>query len=639
MSDAQLLAGFEACARRLAEERNRHDYVPLHVAICHPEGPGASILQEDGLFVPLLNHADYTPRVTVSTYPPDAFAVAFYISRDCGFIPTERVNGLIRRVEGVVGEIQNLCRQLPTRVREALRLPEGRDWWRTMYHLAWHFDRPFLASHRVRLLAWQGEGAMHTDETCIQQYGIGDRGDVLPGLIFGTLKHDALTASEAAVGVLIDAIRGSAPLPGTASGEVGRVFARLRAQFLQAAEGEESLPGGMDTTVKLLRFSDSFTTPPATEWAAVESGGCLEKWWRLARINADQEFCQVRGPATRYYETLATEAGNALPAGVPDCPALFDDQRTFPNGFVARIAGPTPILSPGPAERWLRFVFSTLKHCRPEELQIRWGTEAGPTSYGMATLKRNFCAASALAIELAGLAPAASLADLEAASQQDFHNGMATLDTIGVGPGQVVQVTGLSCKVVPGSTPTPCPDASPPLPPPFLGAAERAIRRVNKLPPGTTIHWVGHEGGARSSCLCPEYRDAPFAAPFDQERWVCVAPCPAPAADNPEVVPVVPVNHLVSVPDAPSPAADLPPLDSAETAILQKLGRAHPKLLKNVEIEVATSLSKQTVGRAVVALIDRELATRPKGERKGTTLTPEGLAVLDRLRNSSTDHP
>ncbi len=742
MSDAQLLAGFEACVRRLIEERNRSDYIPLNVAICRPEGRGGGIFQ-DGLFVPLLGHADYIPRLTCSTVPPDSYVVAFSIPRDRGFIGADRVNVLIRQTAAIVEELEALCERLTARVQQALCLSGIRGWWRTLFHLAWHFDRPFLSSHRDRLLTSDNHPTIRVDETCIQESGCGGQRDVLPGLIFGTLRHDASAATEAAVGVLLDAIRGDLPpAPGPTSGDVGRMFAQLREQFLRTAEFEDNLPGP-DTTVKLLRFSDSFTTPPATEWADLQLGGQVESMWRLARINADQEFCQVRGPATQQINEWAAEAGNALPAGIPDGPTLFDEDRLLPNGVLARFSGPTPILSPGPVQRWLRFVFSTLNRLRPDELQIRWGTPVGATSYGLATLKQNIFAASALAIELANLLPAepgwtvfththrpdgpsdssvvatpedqgengsattpstsrqltatdrvrvnlhlervlafvpepipcgpdsatrtsewcenlrvpagdihavthawreefahlaghieaacggwqelptgtddmsclavellnrsfrvsaafwvfrrhrlsgtvpqaereeaarwntedglwvaeqllnllyatsedferfkaairnvvgrvltasspledrrgvrhVSLAEFQSALQQQLHHGMATLDTIQVGvePGQVVQVTGLSCKVVRGSTPTACPDANPVLPPSLLDAAERAIRQLCPLPPGTTIHWVGHETGVRSRCRCVEYRDAPFAAPFDQPRWAPVS--------------------------------------------------------------------------------------------------------------------
>ena len=405
MSDAQLQQGFEACVRRLVEERTRPDSGPLHVAICRPEGRGGSIFHPD-LFSPLLGHNDYVPRVTCSTTPPDAYAVAYYTPRDRGFLRDERVNTLVRQAESIAEELQHLCGQLPARVMDAARLPESRDWWRTLFHLAWHFDRPFLNSNRARLLTSDGRTAMRVDETFVQQNGLGGQRDIRPGMIYGTLTHDATTASEAAVGVLLDMLRDQPASPRLVGEGVARAFARLRDRFLQGSKLHEHMPGGDDTAVKLLRYTNSFTTPPATEWAALKFGGVDASLWQLARIDADQEYCQVRGPATRQFNEWAAEAARALPAGIPAEATLFDGELRLPNGAAVLAGGPTPILSPGDVQRWLRFVFSTVRRLRPSELQITWGTAAGPTSYGMATLKQNIFAASALAIELAGLLPA-----------------------------------------------------------------------------------------------------------------------------------------------------------------------------------------------------------------------------------------
>jgi hypothetical protein len=105
--------------------------------------------------------------------------------------------------------------------------------------------------------------------------------------------------------------------------------------------------------------------------------------------------------------------------------------------------------------------------------------------------------------------------------QHDFlYHGLATLDTVEVGL-EVVQVTGLSCKVIAGTTPTACPDANPVLPPSLLPGAERAIRRLYLLPAGATIHWVGHDSGVRNRCpVSPEcsVRRAVRSAPLGGGR-------------------------------------------------------------------------------------------------------------------------
>jgi hypothetical protein len=230
-----------------------------------------------------------------------------------------------------------------------------------------------------------------------------------------------------------------------------------------------------------------------------------------------------------------------------------------------------------------------------------------------------------------------TLDDQQRLSQDTFHHGLATIDTITVGAGEVVQVTGLSCKVIAGTTPTPCPNANPPLPPSLIPVAEQAIRRLNRLPAGTTIHWVGHDTGYRSRCRC--HPDAPFAAPFDQARWTGVVrpepPAPAGPAEGSNPQASEPVNDTTASGDTgPTPC-----LDAGELAVLTVLRDAHPKLLLNVDIVAAVELSKQTVDNAVKELLGKKLIHRPKGKRKGTTVTAEGIALVDRIRKSSVDHP
>jgi hypothetical protein len=133
-----------------------------------------------------------------------------------------------------------------------------------------------------------------------------------------------------------------------------------------------------------------------------------------------------------------------------------------------------------------------------------------------------------------------------------YDNGLVSYDAIKVLPGQSVEVTGYSCKVILGDRPTLCPNARPVLPTSMLPAALGAVRRMNKLPSGTTIHWVGHDTGIRNRCGC--HPDAPYAAPFDRERWATVT-VPAPP-------PPPPAAAAVSTPDSGSDAQ--PVNDSGE---------------------------------------------------------------------------
>jgi hypothetical protein len=150
--------------------------------------------------------------------------------------------------------------------------------------------------------------------------------------------------------------------------------------------------------------------------------------------------------------------------------------------------------------------------------------------------------------------------------QDHTYHGLANLDQVSIGGGESVQITGLSCKVIAGTTPTACPDANPAVPPSVLPAIDRAIRRLNKLPPGTAIHWVGHDTGYRSRCQC--HPEAPCAAPFDAHRWGQFAPAAGAgesvSADSSSgadgaVETTPPVTHAVGT----APPADWPTFLSA----------------------------------------------------------------------------
>ena len=144
---------------------------------------------------------------------------------------------------------------------------------------------------------------------------------------------------------------------------------------------------------KLLKLANSFESPPASEWAGLEMGGCVERIVPLSKLNDMQEIAQIRGPATESFCGLAERAGNALPAWIEDCPVLFDD-------FRVGISGPSPVVNRDGLARWVGFVFATLKQHQHQALQISWKTPMGPVAHGLATLDRDLCAASVLAIDL-----------------------------------------------------------------------------------------------------------------------------------------------------------------------------------------------------------------------------------------------
>jgi hypothetical protein len=311
-------------------------------------------------------------------------------------------------LDRIAAEVVPLIRQLPPAAAEYLSIPDSSNWWRILFHLAWHFPRTFLKSIRQRVLTDGKQDAM-VDETACQLDGMREWTDVIEGTIYGALEHDAYRSSEAAVRFLSQVAQGQTTRPRpngppAIPDAARRKFADLRGWFERCSETGKSLSRGFDTSCKFVKLADSFTTPPASEWAQWESGGCVEKACRLSRLDDHQEFFQIRGPATGQFLELATEAGCALPAELfPDKPVLFNDTEMLPRGIYIEHAAPYPVMVRDPFERWVGFVYSTIRRHRPEALTIWWGTREGPMSYGMATLDRDIYAASALAIDLAGL--------------------------------------------------------------------------------------------------------------------------------------------------------------------------------------------------------------------------------------------
>jgi hypothetical protein len=332
--------------------------------------------------------------------PGETFAVAFFPLADG--IRVDRITAALASVEAITGEIHPLLVDLPKPVHERLRLPDSDNWWRIVFHLAWHFPRPFLKAVRRRLLAKDGVPAGASDETFVQLYGLGERTDLLPGLIYSGLEHDLCTCSEAAIAVILDALERDAEVgtpaalePRILSAEQRTAFDGLRAEFQAGAQ----MPTRLES--KLLKLADSFEAPPASEWGDLKVGGCVERFLTLSKRNDQHELTQIRGPATEWFCQVAERAGNLLPAWIPDRPILFDDPQYG-------LSGPAPVTNRDACERWVGFVFATLKQQAPDTVRVAWGTPLGPLSYGSATLDRDLCAASVLAIDLAQLTTAAA---------------------------------------------------------------------------------------------------------------------------------------------------------------------------------------------------------------------------------------
>ncbi len=397
MTNQEIISHFSDCRRHLVDLRGRQDYSPLTCAILRLEGAGGIVLY-DQPFARILGGRPFHDCLTINH--GETFAIAFYSVADG--TQADRIPVALATVEAITREVHPLLLELRKPVRELLQLPDGDSWWRIVFHLAWHFPRPFLKATRRRLLSKDGAPAGISDETFVHLYGMAGRSDLLPGLIYSALEHDLCTCSEAAISVILDALgkQDQACTPAgldapALSAEYRRTFDRLRAEFEAGAQ----MPMALEC--QLLKLADSFESPPATEWAGLKVGGCVERFLTLSKLNDQQEIVQIRGSATEWFCHAAERAGNALPTWIPDRPIMFDDcQRGF--------GGPRPVMNRDTCERWIGFVFSTIKQHVPESLRVTWGTSKGPLSYGFATLNQDLSAASVLAIDLARLTTTAA---------------------------------------------------------------------------------------------------------------------------------------------------------------------------------------------------------------------------------------
>jgi hypothetical protein len=397
MSVSQLVSHLHECSRRLSDLHARPEYVALTCAILRLEGAGGTVLYDPPFSRILAGRPFFTPGPEISH--GDTFAVGFSPVAD-GF-QADRIPAALAPVEAITREAHRLLLELPKPLRERLQLPDSGSWWRIVFHLAWHFPRPFLNATRRRLLSADGAPARF-DEAFVQLYGTGGLTDLLPGLIYSKLEHDLCTSSEAAIAVIINALEryaqaatSAGPEAPTLSAEQRRAFDQLRAEFEAGAQ----IPMGMEC--KLLKLADSFESPPATEWAALRVGGCVQRLLTLSKRNDQQEIVQICGPPTEWFCQVAERAGNALPPWIPDRPILFDDLQCC-------FGGPCSVMNRDACERWIGFVFATIKQYAYESLRVTWGTPMGPLSYGFATIDRDLCTASVLAIDLARLTTAAA---------------------------------------------------------------------------------------------------------------------------------------------------------------------------------------------------------------------------------------
>lgn len=76
----------------------------------------------------------------------------------------------------------------------------------------------------------------------------------------------------------------------------------------------------------------------------------------------------------------------------------------------------------------------------------------------------------------------------------------------------------------------------------------------------------------------------------------------------------------------PSPEAATTTLTANEAAVLRAL-RESKTLMNQADVEAATELSRRTVQECLKGLEDAGLVTRPRGARRGFSLTPTGQKI------------
>jgi hypothetical protein len=335
-------------------------------------------------------------------------------------------------------------------------------------------------------------------------------------------------------------------------------FQYLRHDFAQAADAHPALRHAVvqaldrDGTVpprleRLMRDAGGFHAgemrarwdlPP---WGAPilgeeEPDAHIEAWLRM---NNPAQVGYLFGPkaARDRFERLAGRAWLALP-GTPDGKA-----QAYPQ---AR-----------PRERWLAFVYRTLRNCSASYLEaddvlwVRWKTAGGrpqekqftPESVRRETpqgvkvgvgypevekllgpverwkysaLATDPFTASAVAIDTLLKHPDPEGPYLVSWSEMDayqnspaFQNANCVVDEILLGEGRTFPIYRYWCKTVPGKKPSVCPNAEPPANRAerrallaYLPGIEKMFRERGCLPEGQTIHWVGRQANLATICRC-----------------------------------------------------------------------------------------------------------------------------------------
>jgi hypothetical protein len=236
--------------------------------------------------------------------------------------------------------------------------------------------------------------------------------DILPRCIYCEAKGGLFAESARSLEFLVERLEN--PFPHFQTADRDRLlsqFASLHRQFTEESQRLGSSVNSADFQVpqsRVLKTSNSFTTPPATEWSGLDLRGEIQMIW-LGRWN-DLE-CWIGRHLPPEFSQLAMHAGQLLPE-FPDQPLMFTRDLAGEGELSHPVGCSRFVLNPAPVARWIRFVFGCLMMRKAAELTVTFhSTKSDPRFaydlYGEALTNLDFFAASALAIELSGLKPPA----------------------------------------------------------------------------------------------------------------------------------------------------------------------------------------------------------------------------------------
>ena len=418
---SQVVDGLKLALNRAKRLEDKYFDTPLHALALFPEGDADAMEEVDfGLIAKFLNvpakNIHFVPstmffsnhRTTV--YDGPIYAFQRHKHDNSNTDSSASFHGQFSSIRGLFAEIENLVRVVS--IAHPSSIPaHDMNWWAIVFHLAIHFPAPYLNATRYRFLNIL-EQAPHAvgiwpftphvyrvPEFIMQLHGLTMRySDVVKGRIWCELG-EVLPATCAAIGHIISVLE--------AAPQSNRILQKpteaiVDFQTLHTEFAEHSFVYFKECQV--LKVSNTFRTSPAIGWCRFTLATRFDRLW-LSRGNADIEYLLYRG-IPLLFQSLSELAANLL-GRYADMPVLFTRLHKM-SRVIHEERAQCYSLNPDPVARWIRFVFNTLhEHADDTDVQVQFENAIGPWNdlVGRASLTKDLFAASARAIELAGLIP------------------------------------------------------------------------------------------------------------------------------------------------------------------------------------------------------------------------------------------